>query len=508
MSGRMRVCISGVLCFLAVFGAMAAPDFGSRTQVGTVAYVEIDEASGLAVSRNNPHIIWVANDSGPNAVYAVTTNGTCVGMYYIDGFAMRDWEDIAIGPGPIAGVDYLYIGNIGDNNSAYATIFVARIPEPAVDPGQAFVTSTLYGAGIFTLQYSSGAIDSETLMVDPWTKNIHIVTKRDGTSSDVNLHTAAYPQSTSGTTTMAAEGSVNLSYAVGGDIAPSGEQILIKQSWQDDTFLFNTLYPERIYHWARGTGQTIRQALDGARTQVPYSANSSDQCEAVAWKHNDAGYYTISEGASQPLYFYDNLDLGEFHWLDTEAGINGSVSPSDQWVAQGSSVDVTATSDAYYHFSVWTGDTQGDAGNSVMTLVMNAPATVQGNFIENLAPEGTPEWWMVLHGLTNGTFAEEELADGDNDGRLAWQEWVCDTDPTNGASVLQITDIEPDGAGMKVYWKGGVQSTQVLEWRTNLVSGTDWMPVHTNLPPTPVISDFTDPMVTNPAGFYRIKVER
>ena len=379
MSRKIRICISGILCFFAVSSVLAV-SFGGRTQVGTVSYVEIDEASGIATSRNNRNIIWVANDSGPNAVYAVTPDGTCVGMYYIDGFTMRDWEDIAIGPGPIAGADYLYIGNIGDNGSAYADISVARILEPAVDSGQSFVTDTLYGADVFTLQYSSGAIDSETLMVDPQTKNIHIVTKRDGSSSVVNLHTAAYPQSTSGTTTMTAEGSVNLSYAVGGDIAPSGEQILIKQSWQDDTLFFNTLYPERIYHWARGAGQTIRQALDGTRTQVSYTANSSDQCEAVGWAHHDGGYYTISEGASQPLYYYDNLDVGPYYWLDTEVSGNGTVSLADQWIEGGSNVVVTATPDGGSTFTQWTGDTQGDVNNPVMTLAMDQDRQVTAVF--------------------------------------------------------------------------------------------------------------------------------
>ena len=124
------------------------------------------------------------------------------------------------------------------------------------------------------------------------------------------------------------------------------------------------------------------------------------------------------------------------------------------------------------------------------------------------APLGTPEWWMVSHGLTNDTFAEEELLDGDTDGLKAWQEWVSDTDPTDSNSVLQVTGIEPDGAGMKLYWKGGVQATQVLEQRTNLVSGTDWAPVFTNIPPTSTTNSLSDSSATNRAGFYRIKAWR
>ena len=505
---RIKVHVACLSAFLAVSGTMGAPAFGTRTQVGTVSKAGLNELSGLAASRNNPHVIWMINDSGPNAVYAVTTNGTYLGTYYINGFAMRDWEDIAIGPGPIAGVDYLYVGNIGDNGSAYSSISVARVLEPAVDFRQSPVTETLYGADIIRLQYASGAVDAETLMVDPWTKDIHIVTKRDGNLSEVNLFTAPYPQSTTTTITMPDEGSVSLSYAVGGDIAPSGEHVLIKQSWQDDTPFFNLIFPERIYHWGRGSGQTIRQALNGTRTRVPYTANSADQCEAVAWDHHDGGYYTISEGSSQPLYLYENLDAGQYYWLDTGSGPGGAVSPGDGWHVDGTNVTVSPTPDPYYHFAGWTGDVPGGQEDSdPLILIVDAPKSVQGNFAANIAPRGSPEWWLAAHGLTNGPFAEEEVLDGDSDGLLTWQEWICDTVPTDSNSVLRMTDVEPTGSGTTVHWKGGVQATQYLERCTDLVS-EPWVPVFTNVPPTPVTNDFTSPDAVNGVEVYRIKARR
>jgi len=126
-----------------------------------------------------------------------------------------------------------------------------------------------------------------------------------------------------------------------------------------------------------------------------------------------------------------------------------------------------------------------------------------------LAPMGTPEWWLASHGLTNGTPGQEELLDGDSDGKLTWEEWVCDTDPTDGDSVLQITDIGADGSGMRVDWKGGAQALQYLERRTNLVSGSSWIPIFANMPPTSTSTNFTDVGGTNTASeFYRIKAHR
>ena len=122
---------------------------------------------------------------------------------------------------------------------------------------------------------------------------------------------------------------------------------------------------------------------------------------------------------------------------------------------------------------------------------------------------GTPEWWLSSHGLTNGTPGQEELLDGDSDGMLAWEEWVCDTDPTDGNSVLQITNVGSDGSGIRVDWKGGAQAFQSLERRTNLVSGSSWIPIFANMPPTSISTNFTDVGGTNTAsGFYRIKAQR
>jgi hypothetical protein len=196
------------------------------------------------------------------------------------------------------------------------------------------------------------------------------------------------------------------------------------------------------------------------------------------------------------------------YWLDVEAGANGTVSPADQWVAQGSSIDVSATPDAYYHFTGWTGDTQGDAGASVMTLPMDTPRTVHASFTENLAAQGTPEWWLASHGLTDGTFAEAELEDSDSDGMPAWEEWISDTNPTNSASVLKISTLEMDGAAIKVHWVGGVQATQILERCTNLISGANWTPLFTNVPPTLTATHFIDSGATNSFGFYRIRARR
>lgn len=146
----------------------------------------------------------------------------------------------------------------------------------------------------------------------------------------------------------------------------------------------------------------------------------------------------------------------------------------------------------------------GTDANVVIVLTNDLVITWLWTTNNSQTAQGTPIWWLNSHGLGES----DDGQDTDSDGILTWQEWVSDTDPTNDASALKITGIEPGGAGAKVYWQGGVQATQVLERRTNLVSGADWIPVFTNLPPTPVTNDFTDPGATGSAGFYRFKAHR
>src|SRR6267378_129416 len=109
----------------------AAPTFGPALKNGEVNIAGLTEISGLATSRNNANVLWTHNDSGhPAVVYAIDTFGRLLGRYNVPGNV--DTEDIAIGPGPVTNVSYLYVGDIGDNNSTRSNLKIYQIPEPAV----------------------------------------------------------------------------------------------------------------------------------------------------------------------------------------------------------------------------------------------------------------------------------------------------------------------------------------------------------------------------------------
>ncbi|MEI6970209.1 MAG: S8 family serine peptidase [bacterium] len=198
------------------------------------------------------------------------------------------------------------------------------------------------------------------------------------------------------------------------------------------------------------------------------------------------------------------------YWLDTGTNGNGAVDVADSWKGAGSNVTVLASPGLHSHFAGWTGDTQGDTNNVQMTVVMAGTRRVTAGFDANLAPLGTPEWWLWAHRLTNATFATEELLDGDGDGMPAWQEFVADTDPTNRESTLSVTAVRLADGQMWIEWRGGRGVTQYIQSRADVsATGQVWSSIYTNATlPTPVTNSIVDANATNPALFYRIRIDR
>jgi hypothetical protein len=178
--------------------ALLAVTFAPGRVMGTVQSTALVEASGLVASRQYPQVLWTHNDNGDSRLFAMNAYGRHLGVYQT-GVTARDWEDLAIGPGPQAGIDYLYIADTGDNSQVRSTVTVFRVPEPTVQFEQSPVTTTLSGTVPLNFRYPDGSHDAETMIVDPANGDIYIVTKRDSRS---RIYRAAYPQSTTSTTTL------------------------------------------------------------------------------------------------------------------------------------------------------------------------------------------------------------------------------------------------------------------------------------------------------------------
>ena len=277
--------------------------FESGVITGTVSSPKIDEASGLVASLRNPGVLWTHNDSGDTAtLYALNTQGDLLGEFNIAGATNIDWEDIAIGPGPVVGVNYLYVGDIGDNPGNRSSVKVYRIEEPVVSTTPLTSPVELTGVETIELTYpgSQGGRDAEGLIVDSVTGDMFIISKRESLS---RIYMASAPFSTTTSTVLSNLGALHSTFASAADISPDGTEILIR---------FNTevAATESIFYYTRELGQSVADALLAGGVEVPYIIEPNG--EAVAWGVNDSGeatgYFTISEvvgGSPVNLYYYD-----------------------------------------------------------------------------------------------------------------------------------------------------------------------------------------------------------
>ena len=261
------------------------PKFLAGHKVGTVQSAVIKGASGLAASRKNPGVLWIHNDYGPACVYAMTPEGKHLGVYNFAGTKNLNWEDIAIGPGPEPNVDYIYAGDIGDNNAKRKDVTIYRIIEPNVDVNQTSVNVTITNVETIVLVYPDGPRDAETLIVDPLTKDIYIVSK-EGTSK---VYRATYPQSTTGKTTLEEVARLHWGMATGGDISPDGREIIVRGYFGASV-------------WVRPKNEPMWKAFENSECSIPIIPEQ--QGEAICFDAKGAGYYTTSEHRHQPIYYF------------------------------------------------------------------------------------------------------------------------------------------------------------------------------------------------------------
>lgn len=290
--------------------AEMSPDYGSGEDQGRLAHEPISEASGLAASSINPGVFWTHNDSGGDAaLFALDTSGTHLGKYTLDGVPNRDWEDMAVAT--VQDTTWLYVGDIGDNDRVHSIKYVYRVPEPDVSPDQTPGEWNLSGTETLAFQYPDDEkFDCETLMVDPDTGDLYVVTKRNHNNSatdddeDLLFRIPWHPstparsdrsdyltgKSISRNPVIAEfitviDIPVAISWgagygATGGDIDPSSTEIIIR------TYT-------GIYQFQRMPGQSLADAFSNEWIEVPVSVEA--QGEAVCWGPDAMHYYTTSE---------------------------------------------------------------------------------------------------------------------------------------------------------------------------------------------------------------------
>jgi hypothetical protein len=274
------------------------PEFEDGHKLGRVANTALTEASGLAVSHRNPSVLWSHNDSGGESVlFAMTEDGQDLGTYHLTKTKLVDWEDLAMGPAETPGEWYLYVGDIGANTKERHRVSVFRILEPKVKLDQKPKKRKVENVTRFDFTYpDEGVHDAETLMVDPRSNDLYIVTKpRDSVPIAYRAKAPLEPERS-----IVLEEVTKLpifeqvkrrsSLVTSGDISADGSLIVIR------TYT-------HAFLWLRHKNESVADSLKREPCTAPLAHES--QGETIAFSPDAKSYYTVSEGKEPKIFRFD-----------------------------------------------------------------------------------------------------------------------------------------------------------------------------------------------------------
>ncbi|MGI8788165.1 MAG: hypothetical protein ACR2HG_10430 [Pyrinomonadaceae bacterium] len=279
-----------------------AARYGKPAVVGVIKTGEITESSGLAASKCQTGIFWTHNDSGDGAfIFALDRKGEKLGTWKVSGVKNFDWEDIAAFKNS-NGECFLYIGDIGNNVSGRKDFYIYRVKEPLVS--DADKTSSKKNplptepADAIKFDYPDARYDAETLLVQPQTGDIYILTKRLESASGVYKLKANYSLEKTNRLEKIADLTVPAipnGFLTGGDISTDGKRVILCDYFAAYEIVlpnaatnFDAIWkakPETVQLGERAQGEAVCYSPDGEAIYATSEKGNSPMIE-VRRKHD------------------------------------------------------------------------------------------------------------------------------------------------------------------------------------------------------------------------------
>ncbi len=262
--------------------------FSKVRQIGVSSDPRLQEVSGLVTSVHNEGYFWTHNDSGDDPrLFLINQQGEIALTVRLENAENFDWEDIAFRRSS-TGESTVFIGDIGDNNAVRDNITIYAIAEPVLaDLAINEQAEIILQPQRMTLTYADGARDAETLLYDPLSEELIILSKRD---PKARLY--AFNFEAGGTQKLVSFGTLNVTQLTAGDVSAEGNVIF--KNYNEVFYLPNE---HKI---------PVKELLMGTEFQrVRYQAER--QGEAIAWNRDCSGFYVLSEwndNQPQPFFYY------------------------------------------------------------------------------------------------------------------------------------------------------------------------------------------------------------
>ncbi|MEL6369052.1 MAG: hypothetical protein AAFR91_08715 [Pseudomonadota bacterium] len=158
---------------LLVLGAvLCAGAVAPHERLGELNYRMLPEASGMGVSPSIDGRLWFINDAGNRPeLIGLDLPDFDYKKIKVKGVRNRDWEDLEVFQ--LDGQAWIAVADIGDNLAVRKQVSIHLFPEPPKDSTSVEVFHTI------RVEYPGGARDSESLAVDPISRHIYVLSKRD-----------------------------------------------------------------------------------------------------------------------------------------------------------------------------------------------------------------------------------------------------------------------------------------------------------------------------------------
>lgn len=282
-------------------GNLHSIHFKETEDKGILENLEIDEASGIVASEEHPDSLWVINDSNDlNRIFLIDKTGGGRNEFFLKGIQNRDWETLAFWKNPKE-ENYIYIGDIGDNEGKFTEYFIHRFKEPKSNSIE-FYTGMIKNVETLRFELPDGSRDMESMFVDQINGDMYLISKREDKKHLYKIPDKAFQKKklTSAQFVMRLKFSKpssdleilkKLYFLTAADISRNNDEIIIR-NYLD------------VYYWKKNKYESISDALHRDPMIIPSAQEA--QGEAIAFSANGNGYYSISEqvNPTSPVHVY------------------------------------------------------------------------------------------------------------------------------------------------------------------------------------------------------------
>lgn len=269
-------------------------EYGTATETGTVQVSGLDALSGVAVSRQQPEILFTHNDHDRPVVYAIDFQGREHAQIVLTDAPATDIEDIAVGP--CGSETCVYLGDVGDNGATRGEYAILRFVAPSVPvaPGSNAMTSAFER---FRFTYEDGSHNAEGLMVGP-DGTIYVVTKLapgSGGSVTATGPSSVYrlPGSITSDSVAVATKVATLSVPETGEAAASAAAA----HPCGQGFLLRTY--DKVYEFVTPSGMPFEAAFEVDPEAIELA--DEPQSEGIDYLAGGFGFVTSGEGTRAPI---------------------------------------------------------------------------------------------------------------------------------------------------------------------------------------------------------------